>query len=104
MPKRRRVILWVIRDYFASPSRRLLRRAVWDDWRLRNRLSSEVTGGKLFGLVLDQRRHLLAADGELGDRAAGGKDAAARWIGRRGDVALEQDAFLLYRGIGNRSR
>src|ERR1051326_2804636 len=55
-------------------------------------------------LVLDQRRHDIFTDWKLRDGAARVEHASARRIERRRDVALEEDARLACRRIGNRHR
>src|SRR5687768_2851036 len=59
------------------------------------RLAREVASGELPRHVLDERRHDLAADRELRDRAARVEDAAARRIEWRRDVAGQDDPALL---------
>src|SRR5688500_9435914 len=58
------------------------------------RFTSEMAGGELTRLVLDERRNHLAADRKLCDRTTCVKDASARRIERRRNVAGEDDAAL----------
>src|SRR4051812_29316420 len=63
----------------------------------------EMAGRKLPGFVFHERWHDILAHGELCDRTPRVKDASAGRIERRGDVATEQNAALLQRGIRDRN-